>query len=62
MPASPDDYVWVYMDAPYLREQAERLLRIARDCPHQPTAYELEVIGIEFKEKAEQLDQLQMKI
>jgi hypothetical protein len=42
----------------YLREQAHRCVRLARECPHLPTAQELEAIGIEFMEKAAELDDL----
>jgi hypothetical protein len=40
----------------YLREQAQRCVRLARECPHMPTSQELEAIGIEFMEKAAELD------
>jgi hypothetical protein len=59
MSNSAEPYAWVWVDAPYLREQAERCARLARDCPHVPTAHELEAIGIELMEKAAELDHLQ---
>ena len=52
------DYVWVWADSAYLREQAQRCARLARDCPHRPTSHELEAIGVEFMEKAAELDEL----
>src|SRR5205085_5403136 len=42
----------------YLREQAHRCVRLARDCPHLPTSQELEAIGVELMEKASELDHL----
>jgi hypothetical protein len=45
-------------DASYLREQALRCSRLARNCPHLPTSHQLEAIGIEFMEKAAELDEL----
>jgi hypothetical protein len=59
MSNSAEPYTWVWVDAPYLREQAQRCARLARDCPHVPTAHELEAIGIELMEKAAELDHLQ---
>jgi hypothetical protein len=59
MSKSAEQYAWIWVDAPYLREQAERCARLARDCPHVPTAHELEAIGIELMEKAAELDHLQ---
>lgn len=56
---SAEPYTWVWVDAPYLRTQAERCTRLARDCPHTPTAHELEAIGIELMQKANELDHLQ---
>ena len=46
------------VDASYLREQAHRFTRLARDCPHTPTSHQLEAIGIELMEKAAELDEL----
>ena len=45
-------------DATYLREQAQRCVRLARDCPHTPTSHQLEAIGVELMEKAAELDRL----
>jgi len=59
MPSAAEPYVWVWVDASYLREQAHRCSRLARDCPHLPTSHELEAIGIELMQKAAELDQLQ---
>jgi hypothetical protein len=59
MSNSAESLTWIWVDAPYLREQAQRCARLARDCPHVPTAHELEAIGIELMEKAAQLDYLQ---
>jgi hypothetical protein len=59
MSNSAEPLTWIWVDAPYLREQAQRCARLARDCPHVPTAHELEAIGIELMEKAAQLDYLQ---
>jgi hypothetical protein len=42
----------------YLREQAHRCTRLARNCPHLPTSQELEAIGVELMEKAAELDDL----
>ncbi len=42
----------------YLRQQAQRCVRLARDCPHLPTSYELEALGVELMEKAAELDEL----
>ncbi len=42
----------------FLRQYAERCVRIARHCPHRQTAHELEAIGIELMEKAADIDQL----
>jgi hypothetical protein len=57
--SSAEPYAWIWVDAPYLREQAERCTRLARDCPHLPTAHELEAIGVELMQKAAELDHLQ---
>ena len=43
--------------ASYLREQAQRFTRLARDCPHPPTSHELEAIGVELMEEAAELDE-----
>jgi hypothetical protein len=57
--SSAEPYTWIWVDAPYLREQAQRCVRLARDCPHLPTAHELEAIGVELMQKAAELDHLQ---
>jgi hypothetical protein len=57
--AAESSYVWVWVDASYLREQAQRCSRVARDCPHLATSHELEAIGTELMQKAAELDQLQ---
>jgi hypothetical protein len=54
-----EPYTWIWVDAPYLREQAQRCTRLAHDCPHLPTAHELEAIGVELMQKAAELDHLQ---
>ena len=59
MPSVDEPYEWVWVDASYLRQQAQRCVRVARDCPHQPTSHELEAIGVELMQKAAELDQLQ---
>ena len=58
MPSSAEPLTWIWVDATYLREQAQRCARLARDCPHRPTADELEAIGFELMQKAAELDQL----
>jgi hypothetical protein len=59
MAGSTDAYTWIWVDASYLREQAHRCVRLARDCPHKPTSHELESLGIDLMQKAAELDQLQ---
>jgi len=66
---SAEPYTWVLVDAPYLREQAQRCARLARDCSKMSTenlaqelkavVHELEAIGIELMQKAKELDHLQ---
>jgi hypothetical protein len=46
------------LNASYLREQAQRCARLARDCPHLPTSHQLEAISVELMEKAAELDEL----
>lgn len=58
MAGSTESYTWIWVDATYLRAQAQRCVRLARDCPHQPTAHELEAIGIDLMQKAAELDEL----
>jgi hypothetical protein len=57
--SSAEPYAWIWADAPYLREQAQRCSRAARDCPHLPTAHELEAIGMELMQRAADLDHMQ---
>ena len=57
--SAAEPYTWIWVDAPYLREQAQRCTQLARDCPHLPTAHELEAIGVELMQKAAELDHLQ---
>ena len=45
-------------NATYLRDQAHRCVRLARDCPHTPTSHALEAIGIELMERAAELDHM----
>jgi hypothetical protein len=56
--SAAEPYTWIWADAPYLREQAQRCARLARDCPHLPTANELEAIGVELMQRAAELDDL----
>lgn len=42
----------------YLRERAQKCVRMARDCPHWPTSHELEALGIDLMEKAAEVDAL----
>lgn len=46
------------VDASFLREQAQRCVRLARACPDQATSHELEAMGIDLMEKAAQVDEL----
>jgi hypothetical protein len=59
MSNSAEPYAWIWVDAPYLRKQAERCVRLARNCKEVHTAHELEAIGQELMQKAAELDQLQ---
>lgn len=59
MPNPDEPYAWVWVDATYLRELAQRCSKIARQCPHVPTTHELEGIGVELMMKAAELDSLQ---
>jgi hypothetical protein len=59
MSNADEPYAWVWVDASYLRDLAQRCTGIARDCPHVPTAHELEAISIELMLKAAELDDLQ---
>ncbi len=60
MPSTADTYVWAWVDASYMREQALRCTRAARECPHPATSHELEAMGTEWMQKAAELDQLQL--
>jgi hypothetical protein len=60
MPSAAESYEWVWVDASYLREQAQRCTRAARECPHLATSHELEAMGTEWMQKAAELDQLQL--
>lgn len=40
------------VDTSFLRDQAHRCTRLARACPHAPTALELEALGVELMVKA----------
>jgi hypothetical protein len=44
------------VDPSFLRDQAHRCTRLARTCPHSPTALELEALGIELMVKAREVD------
>lgn len=52
MPTAPRPAV----DSSFLRDHALTCTRLARTCPHAPTALELEGIGVELMVKAEELD------
>ena len=45
-----------FADAAYLREQASRCVRLARQCQNLPISHDLEVIGVELMAKAAELD------
>jgi hypothetical protein len=59
MSGPTETYTWIWVDASYLREQAQRCVRLARDCPHKPTSHELESLGVDLMQKAAELDELQ---
>ena len=40
----------------YLRDQAHRCMRLARNCPDQKTSHALEAMGMEFLDKARDLE------
>jgi hypothetical protein len=46
------------VDASYLREQAQRLIRLARTCSDQAVSHELEAVSMEFMAKAGDLEKL----
>ena len=54
-----EPYTWVWVDATYLRELAQRCSGLARECPHSPTGHGLEAISVELMAKAAELDELQ---
>jgi hypothetical protein len=56
MSNSAEQFTLIWVDAPYLREQAQRCVRLARDCPHMQTAHELEAMGTELMQRAAELD------
>ena len=43
-------------DASYLREQATRFIRLAREHRELPVSHDLEIISVELMEKAAELD------
>ena len=45
-----------FADASYLRTQASRCVRLARECQHLPISHDLEMIGVELMEKAAELE------
>lgn len=53
MPTAPSPTV----DTSFLRDHALKCTRLARTCPHAPTALELEALGVELMVKAEELDE-----
>ena len=52
-------YEWVWVDATYLRDLAQRCTGLARECPHIVTSHQLEAIAVELMQKAAELDDLQ---
>ena len=40
----------------FLREQAVRCTKLARDCPHTPTSHRLEAFAVELVLKAAELE------
>jgi hypothetical protein len=48
----------VSVDTSYLREQAQRCVQLARDCPDVGTSHQLEAIGVELMLKAKEIDDL----
>ena len=49
----PDTPLWEY-----LREQAHRCVQLARSCPDLTTSHALEAMGLEFLEKAAELERM----
>ena len=48
----------VPISANYLRERAQKCVRLARDCPDRQTSHELEALSIDLMEKAAEVDAL----
>lgn len=48
----------VWFDEAYLRAQAERCARLARICPDQATAHELEALATDLMAKAAEVQEL----
>jgi hypothetical protein len=46
------------VDTSYLREQAQRCVKLARDCADVPTSHQLEAIGLELMLRAKEIDDL----
>jgi len=44
------------INATYLRKQAHKYVALARKCPHLPTSQALEALGVEFMERAAELE------
>jgi hypothetical protein len=40
----------------YLREKAQRCMALARSCPHLATSHALEALGVEWMEKAAEIE------
>jgi hypothetical protein len=60
LPSEDDTRVWP--DASYLRQQARRCVSLSRECPHEKTARALERLGVDFLEKAVELEMLQEQL
>ena len=46
----------MHIEASYLREKAHHCVALARDCPDLTTSRALEALGIEFMEKAAEVE------
>jgi hypothetical protein len=44
--------------AAYLREKAHHSMHLARDCSDRETSHKLEAMGVEFLERATEIDQI----
>jgi hypothetical protein len=44
----------------YLRETAQRCVRLARNCPHRPTSIGLEEVATDLMAKAKELEELNL--